>query len=377
MAQWIGALTRGDRKQMASWVRAWIERELSCRPADWEAFEESARCCYRYNESRWPGVFVRVPSPLVGTVAAPAVMAAINPRSLIDCAVDGYPSQALGWAAFGLAILAADGGPASRAAQRWFAHVRAEALPAAAHIALREAERMAHDGELRDSISIAVAQAVQRAFEQAVIGKAEIFGPAHIQTGIQFRLWDLDHAIRKVVDAAVLEEIREGVSRPIEEAVRIPLHDVVWDAVRWAAGAQNSIAWPDGGWGFGTLAANDFLREVCGLELPNDLWAHHLAYRQACRSAGWWWPAHLFLIASDRPSEIRLRRSGLFTIRRELPADGCAIVWRDGTALRARDKDNSGPRWQITPKWNAYPWYKNEHDPVTIHSDARKADART
>jgi hypothetical protein len=47
-----------------------------------------------------------------------------------------------------------------------------------------------------------------------------------------------------------------------------------------------------GGWaGRPTLS---FLRQVCGLELPGDLWAREATLARAEAAAGWWWPHRRF-----------------------------------------------------------------------------------
>src|SRR6266700_1439059 len=87
------ALTDARRERMASWTAGWIERQLSCQPADWDAFEQGARRCYQYGGEEWPEVVVRVPSPLVGVVATMAVQPALTPEWLPfwTCPVDGFP----------------------------------------------------------------------------------------------------------------------------------------------------------------------------------------------------------------------------------------------------------------------------------------------
>ena len=59
------------KEAIPEWNRKWITSGLSTKPADFEAFERGAKECYRYAGISWPGVVVRVSSPLVGALAAP------------------------------------------------------------------------------------------------------------------------------------------------------------------------------------------------------------------------------------------------------------------------------------------------------------------
>lgn len=355
---WLSDLsTREGRERMADWTAAWIQRELSCQPADWGAFEEGARRCYHHEGTPWPRVVIRVPSPLVGAVAAKAVLAALSPDLFQRYPVDHYPRQALGWAAFSLALLAADGGPASGAAESWLTHVRAASLPREAQIVAREAERMARDGQLRDSMSAAVARAVQEAFEQYVGGEAAPFGqgnwrPVITHNGaMSFQNWCVDAAIREAVDPAVLRAVDQGIAKPVAKALQEPLEMVVRVAVRRSAGALSSHWTHVGGWGLDRHAARGFLRAVCGVELPGDSWGRDLAYIQAASSAGWWWAHGLFVIASDRPSEIRLPAPRPHAPGWKPRPDEPVVVWRDGSTLRLSGEDR-----RIAPSWSAPTW---------------------
>lgn len=75
---------------MASWADDWIARGLCCDPADWEAWERGARACYAHAGIPWPGVVVRVSSPIVLAFAAPIA------AHLLDCAVVGAVDVAVG-----------------------------------------------------------------------------------------------------------------------------------------------------------------------------------------------------------------------------------------------------------------------------------------
>lgn len=103
MATRIDQLTEAQRARMDEWAERWIEIGLRTGEADWERFEAAAKECYRFAGIPWPGVVVRVPSPLVGAFAAPIALHLL--RTLAG-AVDG----AVGGAVHGAVRDAVDGG---------------------------------------------------------------------------------------------------------------------------------------------------------------------------------------------------------------------------------------------------------------------------
>jgi len=60
--------------------------------------------------------------------------------------------------------------------------------------------------------------------------------------------------------------------------------------------------WSHGGWRLDWPAYFSFLRQVCGLELPGDLWAREAALARAEAAAGWWWPHRRFVMVCERPA---------------------------------------------------------------------------
>ena len=67
----IDTLTDAQKARMASWVQEWIERGLSCEPADRAAVEAGMAECYRFAGLPWHGRVVWVESPLVVALAGP------------------------------------------------------------------------------------------------------------------------------------------------------------------------------------------------------------------------------------------------------------------------------------------------------------------
>jgi hypothetical protein len=93
--------------------------------------------------------------------------------------------------------------------------------------------------------------------------------------------------------------------------------------------------WSHGGWGLDWPAYFSFLHQVCGLELPGDLWAREAALTRAEVAAGWWWPHRRFVLVCERPTELHLEWAGPGGAPRLHNLDGPAIRWRDGWAVHA------------------------------------------
>jgi hypothetical protein len=87
-------------------------------------------------------------------------------------------------------------------------------------------------------------------------------------------------------------------------------------------------------------ARSSFYREVCGLTLPEGLWAHALALEQTMQSACLWYAHRDFVMVCEHPREIYLeladpgvpRGHGSHRLHR---TDGPAISWPDGWDIHA------------------------------------------
>lgn len=112
-------------------------------------------------------------------------------------------------------------------------------------------------------------------------------------------------ALAGPVAALTIELIRRQVK--VGGAVRDAVSDAVGDAVRDAIGQIWAKAFVGqfavGGWWWGG-AWTSFFREVCDLELENNLWERARAYEATLESACWWWPHREFVIVSERPTVI-------------------------------------------------------------------------
>jgi hypothetical protein len=287
MPKRIDKLTEEQKARMGPWAEQWIERGLSTAPADFEAWEEGARACYWYTGIAWPGVVVRVGNPLVLALAAPIAAHLLKSRGgAVHDAVGGAVGVAVG-------------------------------------VAVRDAVRGAVDDAVGNAVRDAVRGAVRGAVDDAVGGA--VHGAVHDAVGV---------AVRDAVD--------DAVGGAVSDAVRDAVGGAVRGAVGGAVGGAGHVAVHDAWWKYlgGTFwlswrAWTSYFRDVCGLELPGDLWDRDRAYAQAQQSAGWWWPHRQFVMVCDRPKEIHRERVGPdgWGSHRLHHDTGPAISWRDGFAL--------------------------------------------
>lgn len=110
-----------------------------------------------------------------------------------------------------------------------------------------------------------------------------------------------------------------------------------WAPMTW----QNYIGgqfWVGGTWWGG--AWTSFFREVCGLDLPGDLWDRARAYEATMESACWWWPHHQVVIACEHPTVIHREPAAQVIdrgrgVQRLHCETGPAIAWPDGWGVWA------------------------------------------
>ena len=97
-------LTPEQHARMASFAQEWIQHGWRTKPLteeEWQVVEDGMRRCYEYAGIAWPGVVVRVPSPIVGAFAAPTAQFAIELRrrlavgGAVGGAVDGAVGDAV------------------------------------------------------------------------------------------------------------------------------------------------------------------------------------------------------------------------------------------------------------------------------------------
>lgn len=98
MPKRIDRLTVEQEAAIPEHVARWIGWGRQCGEPDWDRWESGARRCYGFADIPWPGVVVRVPSPIVGAFAAP-VAAYLLDDGAVRGAVDGAVRGAVpgGW----------------------------------------------------------------------------------------------------------------------------------------------------------------------------------------------------------------------------------------------------------------------------------------
>lgn len=266
----ITSLTDDQKSQMAPFAQEWIARGHRTRPLtedEWQVWEDGVRACYGYAGKSFPGVVVRVPSPLVGAFAAPIAAHVI--------------------------------------AQLRNRDVEAGAVGGAVHGAFYGAV-----GAVRDAVGGAVGDAVDDAVHWAVHGA-------------------VDGAVGEAVRGAVREAV--DAVRGAVDAVGGAVDDAVGEAVRGAVEAVGEL-WSSrfGGihWAAWWNAYPAYFRDICGLELPGDLWDRSRAF-DAAQSAGWWWPFTDFVMVCDAPTTLHLEQvapTGWGSHRLHCE-DGPAVAW--------------------------------------------------
>ena len=117
----LTTLTPEQKDRMASFAQEWIQHGWRTKPLteeEWSVVEDGMRRCYEYAGKPWPGVVVRVPSPIVGAFAAPAAAFEIAlRRRLATDAVRGAVGDAVRDAVGDAAIKA---GVLQVIARRWY-----------------------------------------------------------------------------------------------------------------------------------------------------------------------------------------------------------------------------------------------------------------
>ena len=306
MTKRIDSLTPEQESQMGPWADRWIDFGLCTDPADWAAWEVGARRCYAAAGVDWPGVVVRVQSPLVMCLAGPAAAAGIS-------LVEGRRLGSVGAAVFGAvgdavarAVIGAVGGA-----------VRA-VVDGAVFAAVGGAVNGAVNDEVRDAVGGSVGGAVNIAVRAAVLD-----------------------AVRDAVNGAVGGSVGAAVDGAVLGAVRGAVRGAVDGVVDGAVlGAVRGAWWRylgAGRWWVHGSAWTSYFRDVCGLVLEGDLWDRARAFEQTQQSAWAWWPHRRFVIVCDRPSAIHReqvspRGWGSHRLHND---SGPAVAFRDGWGVWA------------------------------------------
>ena len=292
-------LTYEQEARLPEWMADWAAKRAaiarSTEPADWATFTDAARRCYEYAGIPWHGRVVRVSSPLAFSVAAP-IASAIASRT----------------------------GP--------YANPR-ERITKAAHDEVRDAlVRSVHYQLLADA-----REAERRALE-----------PRQAWAGADWKVcekvdlarrYDDEHsqlpALDEVVDAAVSTATGKRTFRVWHRLAEDPVfaREILDHRYYGQLDGHWGVIEPSGAWLF---------RDICGLDLGDDLWDRARAYADAQSAAGPWWAHRDFVMVCDRPEAFRTEH-GWTSLR-----------WRDGwgfaydnldvpAEFRFGDDDNDEP----------------------------------
>lgn len=105
MTSKLMSLTDEQKAAMPAYAQSWIERGWRTgrlTEPEWAEWERGGRACYEFAGIPWPGVVVRVPSPLVGAFAAPiAALLIEQAKRGRQSAVGGAVRDAMGGAVDG------------------------------------------------------------------------------------------------------------------------------------------------------------------------------------------------------------------------------------------------------------------------------------
>ena len=270
----VDALTDEQRARFAEWVEKWTAIGLATGPADRPKFERSVAKCYQAAGLAPPKRVVWATSPLVMAVAAPTASFLIELKNGV--AVRGAVGVAVGGAVSDAVRGAVDG-----------------AVRGAVDVAVRGTVRGAVDGAVRGAVSDAVGDAVRVAVSDAV------------------RV-----AVSDAVDGTVRGAVRGTVRGAVVSVIKQSWYRYL--------GGQFWV----GGWYWGSPAYVSFFRDVCGLDLGDEMNARAEAYAGTAESACWWWPHREFVMVCERPIRINRDAHGrLHSITQK------AIEWRDGWGL--------------------------------------------
>jgi hypothetical protein len=269
----IEQLTPDHEARLEGWADRWIEIGLRTGPVNWKRFEAAVRECYRYAEIPWPGVVVRVPSPLIGALAAPVAVQ--------------LTSQGRGWAGYA---------------------IRTRTI---------ETTRRAVD----DAVDPSVARMVDDRVGEVVRGAVRAAVDDEMLVAVQHAARDGE---RWMMQRAVEKAVRGATGRSARAAVRTEMSEPMTLTAHHYCGGQ---FWA-GGWTAG-VAVPSYFRDVCGLTLGGDLWARARATEATVESACWWWPTTDFVMISERPTIIELEQVGARGSRSHQlhSANGPAIAW--------------------------------------------------
>lgn len=330
MVKRISELTPAQEAHLNEWEDRWTAIHLRTDAADREKFAQGAQGCYRAARLEWHNNIVWVSSPLVVFLASSvaAFVIAMRHRGIVNHAMDKAVDDL---------VSVAIGAPAISDAMCRAVH---DAVNAAVNGSVNAAVTVAANGHMNDAVfDVMYRDTVTRDICRAVgddIDRA-------IDLAVSFSLC---HSANDAGDDPVHRAVNDAVDDAIQVATRRPVDDTrgyaaAHQAIAEAGKLENIFGTPFAfRFGASTTCPGSFFREVCGLELPRDLWERRLAY-EATEEAAYSWYAHQnFVIACERPTAIHRELTnpsvtrGKDSHRLHCP-DGPAVAFQDGWGVYA------------------------------------------
>jgi hypothetical protein len=326
----ITRLTARRKEQLPAHADKWLEIGLRTGAADVARFEDAARRCYEAIDIPWHGNIVWVGSPRTLALAAPLTVLFLE------------------WLKLGRLSRDRDAVRVRGSVHGWL-----RTLGCRVRHSIDEVASPSKLCGLQEGLSAAgrldtVEAAVQAAVRRAVAGLAD----RQVREAVA-------GAVRRALDAVAPGSAQSAVGRALDQVVDCALDQVDGDgpvdgrqiltAIRFEMDSSRHGYLPGqlwiGDWRSGPVYAS-FLREVCGLALPDGLWEGWIAYEETVQSACWWYPHRQFLMVSQRPVEIhhQLQTAGN---RYQLHHPAApAMFWPDGFQIHA-DRGRQVPSWVI------------------------------
>lgn len=365
----IDRLTPDQASHLAAWAERWCAIGWRTGPASRDRFERAARRCYAYAGVPWPGRLIWVSSPLELALAGPVAALVLRlqaldrlddplrldiTRTTVDAlgAVTGVAPWGQMHPTLAATLDGATGGGLEidpvGVGQRDFVRisdVRDAALAGvlhdsvgqrvidAARLPLALALRQTLPDDVADVLRLALGERVAAATGRATTCRADDDrAPTH----------------GGPPGAALQESVRMAIRRGACGALRsgsalwradIMVRETVAQAIRvvWREHGEGQFAC--GGPGASPVVSS-FLREVCGLRLPDDLWDRARALEEIAESVAWWYPHREFVLACGHPAMIHreptpaLVRQSAHAHQLHYPS-GPAMAWSDGWGVHA------------------------------------------
>ena len=361
MAKRITVLTDEQRARFPEWVAKWTSIGLRTGPSDRSAFERHVARCYHAAGLEPPRRVIWVPSPWALAIRAPTEAFVLGMAKRLVAAQVRAQVGAQVHAQVGAQVDAQVGAQvrdqvAAQVRDQVHAHVVdqvaaqvGDQVHAQVHAQVRDQVDAQVAAQVRDQVHAHVVDQVDAQVRAQVAAQVRDQVDAQVRDQVRAQVRDQVHA---QVDAQVAAQVRAQVAAQVRDQVAAQVgdqvHAQVGDQVHAQVGDQvhalmcglyKAIAggwskylggqfWGGWGWAWGSPSYVSFFREVCGLDLGEEMTALAVAYAGTAASACWWWPHHDFVMVCERPAWIDRDEAGrLHSETRR------AIEWPDGWGL--------------------------------------------